>query len=85
MTEIGLKEYGLFQLNMSQEYMIESMEYNLVTFDAQLALVGGYAAIIWQILSILLSWYQDFSFSNQLSMMLYTRDKESRATPEEDQ
>lgn len=52
----------------------------MVTLDACLALVGGYAALIWQILSVLLSWYQDFSYTNTLTMQLYTADKRSAET-----
>lgn len=55
--------------------MVEEIEYSLDTLDECMALVGGYAALIWQILSILLSWYQDFSYTNYLTMQLYTSDK----------
>ena len=70
-----MSKYGIFQLMMMQNMEILSSEFTLQTLDGSLALVGGYSALIWSILSILLSWYQEFSYSNELALALYTRDK----------
>ena len=48
------------------------------TLDGSLALVGGYSALIWQLLSILLSKFQSFSFNNELAQSLYTREKSKK-------
>ena len=48
-----------------------------MTLDASLAFLGGYAALIWQLLSVLLSWYEDFALSNSLTMKLFKRDKDT--------
>ena len=50
-------EFGLFTLTLGQSYQISYEEYVTYTFDSSFALLGGYAAIIWQILSVVLSWY----------------------------
>ena len=70
-----MSKYGIFQMMMIQNMEILSSEFTLQTLDGSLALVGGYSALIWSILSILLSWYQEFSYSNELALALYTRDK----------
>ena len=57
---------------------VTNAEYSLYTFDASMALIGGYAALIWQVLSILLSWFQDFSYKNELALALYTREKKHK-------
>ena len=48
-------------------------------------MIGGYAALIWQVLSILLSWYQEFSYSNELTNALFTREKEHRLSQRQGQ
>ena len=50
-------------MNFAQNYQVEHTEYSLITVDAQLALYGGYSALMWQILSILLSWYQQSDYT----------------------
>ena len=57
-------EFGPFQLNMLQGNRVTKSEYVVYSIDAAFAMLGGYAALIWQIVSICLSWYQEFSYSN---------------------
>ena len=47
--------------------MVLDTQFSVYTLDGAFALIGGYAALIWQFLSIMLSWYQDFSYSNALA------------------
>jgi len=45
---------------------VSHSEYEMFTLDAALGLLGGYSAIIWSVLSILLSSYQAFTLDNSL-------------------
>ena len=47
----------------------------MVSFDASIALLGGYAALVWQVIGLLVGWYQDFSYNNSLALQLYMKDK----------
>ena len=38
----------------------------MLTLDASFGLLGGYTALIWSSMAILVGWYQEFSFSNEL-------------------
>ena len=40
-----------------------------------LAFIGGYTAIAWQIVSILIGSYQSFSYEHSLVAALYTEEK----------
>ena len=44
-------------MSLVQDFQVESTEYSLVTIDDQFALFGGYSALVWSILSFLVSWH----------------------------
>lgn len=52
--------------------------YTIYSLDQALAVIGGYAGIIWQIINFLIGGYQDFKFEMSLMRSLYTRDKKRR-------
>ena len=51
------------------------MEYVYYTVDGAMAIVGGYSAIVWGLLSMMLSGYEDFKHQNFLAKELYTIEK----------
>ena len=72
-TRVGY--YGIFSFNLGQSFEVYNTSYVMYSFDAALAVLGGYAALTWQIMAILLGWHQDLSYSNALGLELFTRDK----------
>ena len=42
--------YGLYGWAYSQDPKVINSQYNLLTLDATLALMGGYAAVVWFII-----------------------------------
>lgn len=77
-TESTVAFYGVFVFSLGQSNAVANVEYQVYSFDASLGLLGGYAALIWQLLSVFISWYQDFSYNNALAIRLYTQDKHDR-------
>lgn len=54
---------------------LDHQDYQIYSFDASLAFLGGYAALLWQIASLILSGWQDFAYSNTLTTELYSNSK----------
>lgn len=69
--------YGLYGWAYSQNPLIISSQYNLLTLDTTLALLGGYAAVVWFLLQLTVSSYQDFAYKHSLLKLLYTRKRPS--------
>ena len=63
-----MADYGLFNMSLGQDFRIVETQYVMLSFDAAMALLGGYAALIWQILGLLVGWHQDFSYNNALGL-----------------
>jgi len=53
------------------------------TFDQVLAYIGGYAGIVWAIISGLVGGYQSFRYESHLMRSMYTEDKKDRCDEEE--
>lgn len=56
-----------------------------LSLDAGIAVLGGLTALIWQMIGLLIGWHQDFSFSNELGLSLFTREKKGHGSKEADQ
>ena len=79
-----MADYGLFNMSLGQDFRIVETQYVMLSFDTTMALLGGYATIIWQILGLLVGWHQDFSYNNALGLQLFTREKRGQGSKEAD-
>ena len=52
-----MKGMGIFQATFGQEYEKMEAEYSMLTFDAIMGVLGGYSALIWSCLGVLVGWY----------------------------
>ena len=55
-----------------------TITYSVNSFDLAFAFIGGYSALIWQILGFLLGGYQAFSYDRLLVRRLFTEEKKQR-------
>ena len=74
-SSIGKDYYGRFYQGIVQNYEVTSSEYVIYSFDMSLAFIGGYTAIAWQVVGILIGAYQSFSYELTMVASLYTEVK----------
>jgi len=65
------KDWGLFDFTIGQSFEVYRTEYGMFTLDAALGLLGGYSAIIWSVLALVLSPYQSFMLDTSLIRAVY--------------
>ena len=75
MTSFEKGIFGRFFQSMVQNYEVTSEEYVIYSFDMSLAFIGGYTAIAWQVVGILIGAYQSFSYELTMIASLYTEVK----------
>ena len=75
-----IEKFGLFGMSLTQGYEVYQSEYTVSSIDTSLAVLGGYSAIVWYILSALLNWYQQWHYNNALVVNLYTTSDNRRQT-----
>ena len=73
-----IEKFGLFGMSLSQGYEIYQSEFTVSSIDTSIAVLGGYSAIVWYVLSALLTWYQQWHYNNALVVNLYTTNGNRR-------
>ena len=57
---------GIYHIILQQNMMLTTTDVSLLSLDASLALVGGYAGTIWLIIGCFCGGFADFAYQNSL-------------------
>jgi hypothetical protein len=57
---------GIYHIILQQNMMVTTTDVSLLSLDASLALVGGYAGTIWLIIGCFCGGFADFAYQNSL-------------------
>ena len=58
-------------MTLGQSFKVVDSEFVLYSFETSLALIGGYSTLIWALISLSISWYQEFDYRNSIASSLY--------------
>ena len=67
--------YGLYGVVLNQGPLMLDIEWKIITFNCYLAEIGGYAAAVWAVVTLLTKKYQAFRYNNSILAETYKRDK----------
>ena len=65
----------VFQMTMPRSNRSVHIEYTVATLDLMLGIIGGFASLIWSVMSLCLGGYEEFWMQTSLLENFYTAQK----------